>query len=593
MCGIVGYIGDKDASPILYENLRKLEYRGYDSCGIATLDREINVKKDVGSVEEINKLVDLASLPGNLGIGHTRWATHGRVTKENAHPHLDCGGDIALVHNGIISNFSTLKEGLLAKGHSFKSETDTEVLVHLIEEKYKTDFETAVRNALLEVEGTYALLAFSTRENDKIICARNESPLVLGVARGEMYIGSDISSFLAHTRKAVPLDEEEYAVVRKDGYTVKSLATGEELKKEVIDIDWDESVAKKDGYAHFMLKEILEQPTSVANSLNVYPEDISKLASMMGEAESIYLCAAGTSLHAAMLAEYWFSNLCNKPVRAMDSSELQNKGVVDGNTLIVGISQSGETYDTLASMRYGKEHGAKIAAIVNVAGSTAARFADHVILQGSGIEISVCATKTFTSQAVILLRTALELAKQRNKDVSEIEKELSGLPDYVESVIKLKEEIEEVSKKYLTVANYIYVGRGINLPSALEGALKLKEITYHHAEGMAGGMLKHGTISLIDEGLNVIAIVPAAGENRTKTMSNIQEVKARGGIVACITSGKPVDECDASIVAPECSELISPLVFAPIYQLLAYFTAVNLGRNVDRPRALAKSVTVE
>ncbi|MBU2559264.1 glutamine--fructose-6-phosphate transaminase (isomerizing) [archaeon] len=593
MCGIVGYIGDRDASPVLYGNLKRLEYRGYDSCGIATLDGKIHVKKDTGSVEEINKKVDLASLPGHLGIGHTRWATHGGVTKKNAHPHLDCSGEIVVVHNGIISNFSTLRDLLLKKGHKFKSETDTEVLVHLIEEKYDDGIEKAVRDALMDVAGTYALLVFSTREPDKIICARNESPLVLGIGAGEMYIGSDIASFLKYTKKAVPLDEKEYAVVKKDGYVVKSLATGRKLKKEIMEIDWSDEVAKKDGYAHFMLKEILEQPTSVASSLNVYPEDISKLALMIDDASRVYLCAAGTSLHAAMLGEYWFSSLCNKSVIAMDSSELQNKGVVDGDTLVIGISQSGETYDTLASMRYAKEKGAKIAAIVNVTGSTAARFAEHVIMQGSGIEISVCATKTFTSQAIILLRTALALAKKKKKDVSKIEKELLKLPDILEETIKLKNEIKEISKKYLTVENYIYVGRGINLPSALEGALKLKEITYHHAEGMSGGMLKHGTISLIDKDLNVIAIVPASGENRSKTMSNIQEIKARDGVVVGITSGKPVDGCDANIVAPECGEAISPLVFAPIYQLLAYYTAVNLGRNVDRPRALAKSVTVE
>ncbi|MEE9564652.1 MAG: glutamine--fructose-6-phosphate transaminase (isomerizing) [Candidatus Hydrothermarchaeaceae archaeon] len=593
MCGIVGYIGERDASPILYENLKRLEYRGYDSCGIATLDTKIRVKKDVGMVEEINRKIDLESLPGKLGIGHTRWATHGGVTKNNAHPHIDCTGEIAVVHNGIISNFSSLQESLLKKGHKFKSETDTESVVHLIEEKYKGDLETAVRDALAEVKGTYALLVFSSREPDRIICARNESPLMLGIGDGEMYIGSDISSFLRYTKKAVPLDEKEYAVVTKDGYEITSLLTGKKLKKEIMEIEWSEEAAKKDGHEHFMLKEILDQPASIVTSLNVYPEDISKLALMMEDAGRVYLCAAGTSLHAAMVAEHWFSALCKKSVIATDSSELQNKGVIDSDTLIVGITQSGETYDTLASMRYAKGKGAKIAAVVNVTGSTAARFADHFVLQGSGTEISVCATKTFTSQLIILLRTALELGKHRGIDVSKIEKELLKLPEYLEKAIMLQKEIKEISKKYLTVKNYIYIGRGVNLPSALEGALKLKEITYHHAEGMSGGMLKHGTISLIDMGMHVIAIVPSEGENRTRMKSNIQEVKARGGMVIGITSGRPLEECDVNIVAPECDEVVSPLVFAPIYQLLAYYTAVNLGRNVDRPRALAKSVTVE
>lgn len=593
MCGIVGYIGDKDASPILYENLKRLEYRGYDSCGIATVGNKIQVKKDIGAVGEINRKVDLTSLPGKIGIGHTRWATHGRVTKKNAHPHLDCAGEIVIVHNGIISNFSSLHESLSKKGHAFKSDTDTESIVHLIEEKYNGDIETAVRDALAEVEGTYALLVASSREPDRVICARNESPLILGIGKGEMYIGSDISSFLSYTKKAVPLDEKEYAVVTKDGYEIKSLTTGKKLKKEILEIDWSEEAAKKDGHAHFMLKEILEQPVSVVNSLNVYPEDISKLASMIEEADSVYLCAAGTSLHAAMVAEYWFSAMCKKPVVAIDSSELQNKGIIDSDTLVIGITQSGETYDTLASMRYAKGEGAKTGAIVNVTGSTAVRFADHVVLQGSGTEISVCATKTFTSQLVILLRTALELGKLKGIDVSRTEKELLKLPEYLDKTVALQKEIEKISRKYLTVNNYIYIGRGVNLPSALEGALKLKEITYHHAEGMSGGMLKHGTISLIDEGMRVIAVVPAAGENRERTKSNIQEIKARDGTIIGITSGGPIEACDANIVAPKCDELISPLVFAPIYQLLAYYTAVDLGRNVDRPRALAKSVTVE
>ncbi len=591
MCGIVGYIGKKNASGILFENLKRLEYRGYDSCGIATLDKKIKLKKAVGTVDELGNESDLKALTGELGIGHTRWATHGMVTKKNAHPHIDCKGEIVLVHNGIISNFSTLKKSLLKKGHKFKSETDTEALVHLIEEKYEHDLEMAVRDALKEVEGTYALLVFSTREPGRIICARNESPLILGIGGGEMFIGSDVTSFLKYTKKAVPLDEKEYGVVTKDGYEIKSLSSGKKLKKEILELDWSDEVAEKGGYAHFMLKEITEQPESVVSSLNVYPEDISKLASMISKAERVYLCAAGTSLHAAMVAEYWFASICKKSVIAIDSSELQNKGVIGNKTLVIGISQSGETYDTLASLRYGKGKGAKTAAIVNVTGSTAARFADHVVLQGSGTEISVSATKTYTSQLVILLRTALELGN--GNDVSKIEGELLKLPRYLDKAIKLKNEVEKVSKKYLNVGNYIYVGKGINLPSALEGALKLKEITYRHAEGMSGGMLKHGTISLIDEGLHVIAIVPGSGENRTKTISNIQEIKARGGIVIGITSGKPVEECDVNIVVPECVEAITPLVFAPVYQLLAYYTAVNLKRNVDRPRALAKSVTVE
>jgi len=347
-----------------------------------------------------------------------------------------------------------------------------------------------------------------------------------------------------------------------------------------------------------MLKEIHEQPQTIANALNVYPEDIQKLSEMINEAKTTYIIAAGTSLHAAIVSEYWFSNLCGKIVYAVDSSELVNKGVIDKDTLVISITQSGETYDTLAAMRFAKKRGARTATIVNVIGSTATRMADHFILQSSGIEISVCATKTFTSQLVILLRTALELAKMRGRDVTKTEAELSKCGEYIKEVFKSQDQIKEVVKEHFAVKNYIYIGKGINLPGALEGALKFKEITYNHAEGMSGGLLKHGTISLIDGDMHTVAIIPATGENRQKMMSNIQEVNARGGVVIGITSGEPVPLCDANILIPECSEMISPLVFAPAYQLLAYYTAVHytavlLKRNVDKPRALAKSVTVE
>jgi glucosamine--fructose-6-phosphate aminotransferase (isomerizing) len=593
MCGIVGYIGRREASPIILENLRRLEYRGYDSCGIATIDGTINIKKGAGTIDGVHKRLNLSSLPGRIGIGHTRWATHGAVNDDNAHPHVDCESSIAIVHNGIISNHSSLRKMLLEKGHKFSSETDTECLAHLIEEKFSGNLENAVREALMEVEGTYALIVISTETPEQIICARSESPLILGLGNGENFIGSDVTSFLQHTKKAVPLDDGEYAVVTADSYRVADILSGQSTKKDVIEIDWSVEDAQKEGYPHFMLKEIMEQPQTIINALNIYPDEIAKLAEMVKEAERVFITAAGTSLHAAMVAEYWFSQLCRKFVVAVDSSELANKGVIDDKTLVIGVTQSGETYDTLSAMRFAKKRGAKVAVIVNVIGSTATRLADHVILQGSGIEISVCATKTFTSQLVVLLRTALALGKMLGRNMKEIEEELSETPTYIEKVLMQKDVIKEIAKKYFSSKNYIYIGKGINLPSALEGALKFKEITYNHAEGMSGGMLKHGTISLIDDNFQTIAIVPWKGENRTKIESNIQEVKARGGRVICIASGDPVQGCDANIIVPQCSETISPIIVAPAYQLLAYFTAVNLGRNVDKPRALAKSVTVE
>ncbi len=606
MCGIVGYIGNREAAPLLHEGLKRLEYRGYDSWGVAVLGSgyrscgmpggkaEMVLAKAKGELKEIGRGFDANALRGSAGIGHTRWATHGGVTDANAHPHLDCRGEIAVVHNGIISNYAELKKELAARGHKFRSETDTECIAHLIEEAYRSDLEGALRAALKRVKGTYAVAILSSRDPGKVLCARNESPLVLGIGKGELFLASDVSAFLAHTRRAVPMDDGEYAIINGDGYAIKELIGGRTVKKKELEIDWSIDVAEKEGHPHFMLKEILEQPSSIANSMNIYPEDISALADMIDRSDRVYLAAAGTSLHAAMVAEYWFADLCEKAVIAIDASEFMNKGVVDKKTLVVGITQSGETYDTLAAMRRAKSMGAKTAAIVNVIGSTATRLADRFVLQGSGMEVAVCATKTFTGQLVILLRTALELAvRKKHPEARKLDAELSKIPNFLKELLKRREEFKEAAHTYLNAKNYLYLGKGINLPSALEGALKFKEITYHHAEGMSGGLLKHGTISLIDEDTRTIAIVPAAGENRSKMMSNIQEVKARGGFVLGIVAGEPLEECDANIVAPAVSELLSPMVFAPIYQLLAYYTAVKLGRNVDKPRALAKSVTVE
>jgi glucosamine--fructose-6-phosphate aminotransferase (isomerizing) len=593
MCGIVGYMGSREAAPILLQNLRRLEYRGYDSCGIATVDNGLHVKKDVGTIEEVHEDLNFLDLPGTMGIAHTRWATHGNVTKKNAHPHLDCVGDLAVVHNGIVSNYEELKKELSGNGHTFSSDTDTECIAHLIEEYYTGDLEAAVLKALEKVTGTYALMIVSAREPDKLICARNESPLVLGLGDGEVFVGSDVASFLEHTRKAVTLDDGEYAVITRNGYRIRKISNGENVSKKVLHIDWSFETAEKEGNPHFMLKEILEQPRVITGALSLYPEHVVRLAEMIMKASHVYITAAGTSLHAGMVAEYWFSKLCGKRVQAIDSSEFPDKGVVDEDTLVLGITQSGETYDTLAAMRRAKLGGARIAAIVNVIGSTATRMADHVVLQGSGMEVSVCATKTYTSQLTILLRTALELAKLMGKDVASHEEDFLRCPQLVEKCLELKDQIKKAAHDFFNVENYIFIGRGINYPSALEGALKLKEITYYHAEGMSGGMLKHGTISLIDDNTNTVAIIPGSGENRRKISSNIQEVKARGGVVIGVAVGKGIQQCDANLVAPGCGEVVSPIVLAPIYQLLAYYTAVKLGRNVDRPRALAKSVTVE
>ncbi|MFQ5887237.1 MAG: glutamine--fructose-6-phosphate transaminase (isomerizing), partial [Candidatus Hydrothermarchaeales archaeon] len=523
--------------------------------------------------------------------------THGMPSKKNAHPHIDCKKEIAIVHNGIISNYSELKDDLIKKGHTFSSETDTEVIVHLIEDSFNGDLENSVRETMKNVEGSYALMFLSLKEPQRIICARHESPLILGLGNKEMFIGSDISAFLKETNKAIPLNDGEYAIIEKESYRIKNLKNGGTLEREILEVDWSPEMAEKGGFEHFMLKEIYEQPQAVVDSLNVYAQDIEKLARMIKDAKRTYIIGAGTSLHSALVAQYWFGKLCGEAVYAADSSELINLGVVDEDTLIIGITQSGETYDTLSAMRYSKTKGAKLGAIVNVIGSTATRETDHIVMQNSGMEMAVCATKTFTSQLIILLRVAIELAKLK-EDIPEdqIEKlngELQKVPENLKKVLEKDSEIKEIAQKYCGTGNYIYIGKGITIPTAMEGALKFKEITYNHAEGMSGGLLKHGTISLIDENMITIAIVPPKGENRSRIKSNIQEVKARGGMVIGVTCGEAVPECDTNIVAPMCSEIISPLFLSPVCQLLAYHTAVKLGRDVDKPRALAKSVTVE
>jgi glucosamine--fructose-6-phosphate aminotransferase (isomerizing) len=596
MCGIVGYVGGRDATQVILDGLRILEYRGYDSCGIATFDSQLEIKKDQGMIDEVDSVQRFLEMKGAVGIGHTRWATHGPPSMENAHPHTDCKGEIAIVHNGIISNYLDLKKGLVERGHVFTSETDSEVLAHLIEEKHRdVGLEEAVVSALKPVEGSYALLAISSREPGRIICIRHESPLMLGIGEGENFLGSDLAAFLSYTKHAVPLDDMEYAVVDSDGWIVKDVRSGEVREKEVMEISWDVQMAQKEGYPTFMLKEIHEQPKTVKDALMVYDKDIRRLAEMIDSAKRTYIIGAGTSLNSAWVSFYWFARLCRKPIIVMDSSEFIEGGICDEDTLVIGITQSGETYDTLSAIRFAKNFSAKTASIVNVIGSTATRESDHVVMQNSGIEISVCATKTFTSQIVILLRTALALAKTLNTDERElqaVEDELSKVPEYIEAVLESKDEVKEVAKRYFNVKNYLYIGKGISLPTALEGALKFKEITYFHAEGMSSGLLKHGTISLIDDDMVTVAIIPSNSKNRSRIISNVQEIKARGGLVIGVVSGEPVEQCDVSICAPECHELIAPFVLTVVCQLLAYYTAVHHNRNVDRPRALAKSVTV-
>ncbi|XRO77181.1 glutamine--fructose-6-phosphate transaminase (isomerizing) [Methanocaldococcus sp. 10A] len=557
------------------------------------------IESDVEYVYDL-EVEDYHNFIGNLIINHnSRWATHGNVSKENAHPHTDCKENIAVVHNGIISNYKELKEELIMKGHKFKSETDTEVIPHLIEEELKKfeeineeNYIKAVKNAIKKLKGTYALAIINKNFPNLLIGARNESPLILGVGDNCHFLGSDITAFLDYTNKAIPLEDGDIVIIKKkdNGYDVVIENNGNVVERKIIEINWDITSAEKMGYPHFMLKEIMEQPEVLKVSAKISAEEIKKLAESIKDYDRVYLVAMGTSLHAAMVAEYLFAKL-GKLVIACDASEFLNKGVVDEKTLVIGITQSGETYDTLKALRFAKSKKAKTAVIVNVLGSTATRETDITIMMGAGIEIAVCATKTYTSQLMILYRLFIEYGKLLGKDMSKYEEEIEKIPNYIKQVLDKKDIIRDIANN-LKVNNYIFISKGINIASALEGALKFKEITYLHAEGMSGGMLKHGTISLIDENMDTVAIVPPRDSPVFNSiLSNIEEVRARGGKVIAIT---PIEiEGAENILVPEVIEEISPIVYAPAFQLLAYYKAVELGRDVDKPRGLAKSVTVE
>jgi len=557
------------------------------------------IESDVEYVYDL-EVEDYHNFIGNLIINHnSRWATHGNVSRENAHPHTDCKEEIAVVHNGIISNYKELKEDLIKKGHKFKSETDTEVVPHLIEEELKKfkevneeNYIKAVKNAIKKLKGTYALAIINKNFPNLLIGARNESPLILGVGNNCYFLGSDITAFLDYTNKAIPLEDGDIVIVKKDrdDYNIIIENNGVVANREVMEINWDINSAEKMGYPHFMLKEIMEQPEVLKVSAKISAEEIKKLAECIKDYDRVYFVAMGTSLHAAMVAEYLFAKL-GKLVIACDASEFLNKGVVDEKTLVIGITQSGETYDTLKALRFAKKNKAKTGVIVNVVGSSATREADITIMMGAGIEIAVCATKTYTSQLMILYRLFIEYGKLLGRDMSKYEKEINNIPDYIKQVLDKKDVIKKIAKN-LKANNYIFISKGINIASALEGALKFKEITYLHAEGMSGGMLKHGTISLIDKNMDTVAIVPPRSSSVFNSiLSNIEEVRARGGKVIAIT---PIEIDGAeNILVPEVIEEISPIIYAPAFQLLAYYKAVELGRDVDKPRGLAKSVTVE
>jgi glucosamine--fructose-6-phosphate aminotransferase (isomerizing) len=609
MCGIFGcLLKDGNAAPVIHAALKRLEYRGYDSVGEATtLDGMLYVKKDQGKIDEVHMICNLDDLPGNMGIGHTRWATHGAPLQVNAHPHVDCSGQIAVVHNGIIENFTELRQELEARGHIFKSKTDTEVIPHLVEESLKINpslgLADAVLAAMKRLDGSYAIAVISAKEPEKIICTRNESPLVIGVNENAIYCASDIPAFLPLTNKAVIIDDGELVTLSLNGYEIKKIADSKTVTREAKLIDWSPEMAVKQGYPHFMLKEIHEQPACLRNTLRLQEHYLDLMSTFLDRAREVFLIACGTSYHACLGASYMFSKLAflaTYPVIASEFIEQDGKSVNIDST-ILAVSQSGETTDTLASVNAARQRAATVLGLTNTIGSTLTRVARVYIGQQSGPEIGVAATKTFTSQLSVLADLALRLAKKRGKisqdEMDYMAEKLQKLPDTVETVIRTQEEkIKHIAKKYKDTKVIFFLGRGISTATAYEGRLKLMEIAYIPAIGYPAGESKHGPISLIEPGFPVIFICPKDDTHKT-VIGNIMEMKARGAsIISVIEEGDEEIKnlADDYIEVPKgVPEVLSPIPFVIPLQLLAYYMAVERGCNPDMPRNLAKSVTVK
>ncbi len=610
MCGIIGYLGEREAAPILLESLQRLEYRGYDSAGVAVLERRratATVTKTEARVEQLIAKVGPTMPAGHLGVGHTRWATHGRPTLVNAHPHVDCGGRIAVVHNGIIENFAELKEELVAAGHRFRSDTDTEVVPHLVEHYYRGDLVGAVRRALLRLEGAFALVLFSSDDPELLVGARLNAPLVVGLSEKEQFIASDITALVSYTRRMLVLGEGEMAALTPLGATVTTF-DGHPVEHRLIHVDWDVTQAEKDGYPHFMRKEVAEAPAAIANAQRgridrngvVHFTDWDLDVGRLREVRDVRLLGMGTSLHAAMIGERLVEDWAGIPARAEDSSEFRYRRPTLGETgLAVVITQSGETADTIAAMRQAASLRAATVAITNVVGSTAAREADGAIYLNAGPEIGVCSTKTFVSHLISLSLLALRLAAVQGRldpeRREEVWAELHELPQKARQVLEAEPGIADLAKKYAAYRNFMYFGRGLGHAVALEGALKLKEISYVHAEGVSGGDLKHGPIALLDRTFPVVAICTES-PTVDKMTSNVHEVAAREApVLAVVSEGDQRLQGIAEdlLAIPKSGELGSAVLASVALQLFAYHLAVLLGRDVDRPRNLAKSVTVE
>ena len=609
MCGIFGCIlKNGNAAPVIHAALKRLEYRGYDSVGEATLyNGKLYIKKDQGKIDEVHKIHNLDNLPGNLGIGHTRWATHGAPLQINAHPHVDCSGQIAIVHNGIIENFTELKLELENRGHVFKSKTDTEVICHLIEENLKVNPSLSLADAVLEavkrLEGSYAIAVISTREPDKIICARHESPLVIGVNENAIYCASDIPAFLPLTNKAVIVNDGELVTISLEGFEIKKIVDSSPVTREPKLIDWAPEMAVKQGYPHFMLKEIHEQPACLRNTLRLQEHYLDLMATFPDRAREVFLVACGTSYHACLAASYMFSKLAfltTYPVIASEFVEQHGKSVNIDST-ILAVSQSGETADTLAAVNCARQRAATILGLTNAIGSTLTRVSRVYIGQQSGPEIGVAATKTFSSQLSVLAQLALRLAKKRDKvsqdEMDFLAERLQKIPDIVETIIKTQEDkVKQIAKKYRDAKTFFFLGRGISTATAYEGRLKLMEIAYVPAIAFPAGESKHGPISLVEPGFPVVFVCPKDETHKT-VIGNIMEMKARGAsIIAVVEEGDEEIKnlADDYVEVPKgIPEVLSPIPFVIPLQLLAYYMAVERGHNPDMPRNLAKSVTVK
>ncbi|MEK6983598.1 MAG: glutamine--fructose-6-phosphate transaminase (isomerizing) [Nanoarchaeota archaeon] len=610
MCGIVGVVSNKNVSEKLYNGLANLEYRGYDSVGMCFVhNNNFNIKKGVGKLDEVHKKVNFLRFPGKAGIAHCRWSTHGGVTEKNAHPHVDCTNKISVVHNGIIENYSELKDELIKKGHKFYSQTDTEVIAHLIEENLNGNtIELAIRLALSRIDGSYALGILYADEPHKLIAARNESPLIMGIGNNENFIASDVPSILSYTNKIIYLEDKEVAVLTRNNFQIFDL-DGRQKRKKIHTIHWSKEAAQKGGYKHFMLKEIYEQPSAIADTLNErlrngnveFEKEFALSNDYMMKINRIIIVACGTSWHAGLVGQFMFEELAKIPTEVEYASEFRYRHpLLDKDTLVIAISQSGETADTIAALKEAKKYGVKTLSICNVMGSSITRISDGIIYTRAGPEIGVASTKAFTTQLAVLYLLTIFMSKLRKelnkKQIKDMIDGIRKIPLQLQSVLDEDDEILKCAELYHNKTNSLYLGRGVNFPIALEGALKLKEVSYIHAEGYPAAEMKHGPIALIDKNMPVVFIAPHDVYTYKKVLGNIEEVKARGGIIIAIATEGDKEipkKAKHTIFVPKTLYTLSSILAVVPLQLLAYHIADKLGRDIDQPRSLAKTVTVE